>query len=350
MPLLAPVIAITFVSFISFSFDVEIKQGHQKMVYARPTMNLSRSSKSPRDPLSDVLALLDARATRPTRLEAAGDWALAFPERERLKFVAVLKGACWIELPGHAGEFLHTGDVCLIGRTSYTVASRPGVPSIDGMQYYEGMALDRLRLNGDDTIMLGGGITLARENAGFLLDMLPVFAVVPRSPGAAASVAAVLKLLDAEITRDAIGSETATARLAEVLMIEAIRARTVGPVPAGWLDALAEPRLGRALALIHNNIAEPWTVARLAAEVGMSRSAFASLFTRTVAQPPLDYVRSWRLARARAMLANGEDNIAQVAITVGYSSQSAFAHAYRRAFGTTPRGAFKPSVTEENPR
>ncbi|WP_268998749.1 cupin domain-containing protein [Paraburkholderia sejongensis] len=142
------------------------------MVYARVTMSLSRSSKSPHDPFSDALALLDARATRPTRLEAAGDWALAFPERERLKFVAVLKGACWIERPGHVGEFLNAGDVCLIGRTSYTVASHPGVPSIDGMQFYEPMAQSSLRLNGDDTIMLGGGIAVARENAGFLLDML----------------------------------------------------------------------------------------------------------------------------------------------------------------------------------
>ncbi|WP_254303860.1 cupin domain-containing protein [Burkholderia gladioli] len=224
-------------------------------------MNLSRSSTSRRDPLSDVLALPDARATRPTRLEASGDWALAFPERVRLKFVAVLKGACWIERPGRAGERLNAGDVCLIGSTAYTVSSRPGVPSIDGMQFYEGTTHETLRLNGDDTVMLGGGIAVAREEAGFLLDMLPDFAIVPSSPGGAASVAAVLKLLDAEIARDAIGSDTVVTRLAEVLMIEAIRARTVSPVPGGWLDALAEPRLRRALALIHDDIAEPWTVA-----------------------------------------------------------------------------------------
>lgn len=312
------------------------------MIYACSAMTLSQSSKSSRDPLSDVLALLNAQATRPTRLEAAGDWALAFPQRERLKFVAVLKGACWIELPGRAGECLNAGDVCLIGRTAYTVSSRPGLPAIDGMQFYDGETQAKLRIRGDETIMLGGGIAVAREDAGFLLDMLPAFAVVPHSPGGAASVAAVLKLLDAEMARDAIGSNTVATRLAEVLMIEAIRARAVGPVPGGWLDALAEPRLGRALALIHDDIAEPWTVARLATAVGMSRSAFASLFTRTVGRPPLDYVRSWRLVRARTMLANGEDNIARVALAVGYASQSAFAHAYRRAFAATPRDAGKP--------
>lgn len=174
--------------------------------------------------------------------------------------------------------------------------------------------------------------------------MLPSFAVVPRSRGGAASVAAVLKLLDAEMTRDAIGSNTVATRLAEVLLIEAIRARTGGPIPAGWLDALADPRLGRALGLIHHDIAEPWTVARLAAAAGMSRSAFAALFTRIVGKPPLDYIRSWRLVRARAMLASGEENVARVAINVGYMSQSAFSHAYRRAFAAMPRSACKPST------
>jgi hypothetical protein len=71
--------------------------------------------------------------------------------------------------------------------------------------------------------------------------MLPVFAVVPRSRGAAETVAAILKLLDAEITRDEMGSDTVTTRLAEVLMIEAVRARTVGPVPGGWLDPCTYP-------------------------------------------------------------------------------------------------------------
>ena len=108
-------------------------------------------------------------------------------------------------------------------------------------------------------------------------------------------------------------------------------------MPAGWLNALADPRLGRALSFVHSDIAEPWTVARLATEVGMSRSAFAALFTRTVGQPPLDYIRSWRLVLARLMLANGENNVAQVAMRVGYASQSAFSHAYRRVFAVPPR-------------
>lgn len=319
------------------------------MSYARAAMSLSRSSKPVLDPLSDVLAVLDARATRPVRLEAEGDWALAFPTRERLKFVAIVKGTCWIETPSRGRQRLSAGDVCLIGRTPFTVASNPDMPAIDGMSFLAGAGRDTLRLGGDDTVMLGGGITLARENAGFLLDILPVFAVAPRSSVSAASVTAVLALLDAEMTRAEIGSGAVAVRLAEVLLVEAVRACATDAAPAGWLRALSDPRLGRALALVHEDIAKPWTVARLAAEAGMSRSAFSALFTTLAGQPPLAYVRSWRLARARAMLDQGEANVAGVAMSVGYASQSAFGHAFRRAFATTPRCTL-PDPAGERPQ
>ena len=98
------------------------------MGYARGAMSLSRSSKPLLDPLSDVLAVLDARATRPQRLEAAGNWSLSFPKRDRFKFVAIVKGMCWIETPDQRCERLSAGDVCLIGCTAFTVASDPRRP------------------------------------------------------------------------------------------------------------------------------------------------------------------------------------------------------------------------------
>ena len=307
------------------------------MRYAHSAMSLSRSSNPGPDPLSDVLAVLEARATRPQRLEASGDWALAFPQRDRLKFVAVVKGACWIETPGQGRLRLAAGDVCLIGRTAYKVAGNPDADALDGLPFFDGEGRDALRLGGDETVLLGGGIALARENAGFLLDMLPAFALAPRASARAASVRALLALLDAETARAELGSEAVAVRLAEVLLVEAVRACASGGAPAGWLSALADVRLGRALALVHADIAEPWTVARLAAEAGMSRSAFSAQFTAMVGQPPLAYVRAWRLAWARALLDKGEANVGSVAISVGYASQSAFGHAYRRAFAGTPR-------------
>jgi AraC-like DNA-binding protein len=289
------------------------------------------------DPLSDVLTVLDARATRSTRFEGTGDWALAFPALERLKFVAVLRGAGWIVLPNATPQRIAAGDCCLIGRTSYAVASDPGLAPIDGMPLYAN-GNDLVRSGGDDTVALGGGIAFSRANASFLLDMLPEFVHIPAMSRGAAAIAAVLVLLDAEAGQPVMGSEVVTARLTEVLMIQAIRASaSASDMTGGWLGALADPRLGRAIQGFHSDVARLWTVADLAAEAGMSRAAFSAAFTRRVGQPPLAYVRIWRMTRARAALAKGNSSVSEVATSVGYSSQSAFGHTFRRTFGAPPR-------------
>jgi AraC-like DNA-binding protein len=304
-------------------------------------MNVSQSSKHMIDPLSDVLAVLGAHVTRRTRLEAAGDWALAFPALDRLKFVAVLRGTCWLMLPNSDPQYMSKGDVCLIGRTGYAVASDPTLPLVNGSQLFDELGSDVLRLGGNDTVMLGGGVTFAPGNSVFLLDMLPAFLLVPRPSDGASAVATILALLNDEAERAAIGSELVTARLADVLLIEAIRvyAGSAESTGIGWLGALADARIGRALQSIHADIAQPWTVARLAEIAGMSRAAFAAEFTRRVGKSPLTYVRAWRLTLARAALARGGSDVASVAAEVGYTSHSAFGHAFRRAFGTSPKSS-----------
>ena len=128
-----------------------------------------------------------------------------------------------------------------------------------------------------------------------------------------------------------------SARLADVLLVETFRAYVgqVGPAGRGWLGALLDPRIGRALRALHADVAHPWTVADLAHVAGMSRAAFAAEFTRRIGQPPLSYLRAWRLALARKALLGGEASVADVAEMVGYRSQGAFAQAFRRAFGTS---------------
>lgn len=309
------------------------------MSYSERGMILSRSSNSVSDPLSDVLTVLGARVTRCTRLEAAGAWALEFPALDRLKFVAVLKGSSWVRVPEPAPQLMSAGDVCLIGRTPYGVASDPNVPLLDGRTFYDGD--DVARLGGDDTIALGGTVTFSPGNADFLLDMLPDFLIAPRSSAVSGAVTTILALLSEEGERGAMGHRLVSARLADVLLVEAIRAYAADgeTVRTGWLGALSDPRLGRVLRAIHGDIARPWTVAGLAGVAGMSRAAFSAAFTRRVGQPPLGYVRAWRLTAARAALARGEADIAGVACGLGYTSQSAFTHAFRRAFGMTPKAA-----------
>lgn len=230
------------------------------------------------------------------------------------------------------------GDVCLLGRTAYVVASEPEQTPIDGQALYGAPGCDVARLGGDDTIGLGGSVTFDAEDADFLLDILPDFLFVPGSSAASAAVTTVLSLMEQEIERDGVGGDIVSARFADVLLVEAIRAYSdsAGPVETGWLGALSDPRLGRVLRALHDDVAFPWTVAGLAGVAGMSRAAFSAEFARRVGQPPLAYLRAWRLTLARTALRRGDATVASISHQVGYSSQSAFGHAFRRAFGEAP--------------
>ncbi|MBZ4691026.1 MAG: AraC family transcriptional regulator [Cereibacter sp.] len=309
------------------------------MTDAGESSKLSRSSSSTPDPLSNVLDVLGARVARMTRMEAAGDWALDFPGVDRLKFVALLRGTAWMLLPGRAPQSMQAGDVCLIGFTGYTVASDPALIPVDGQRLYEEAGCDVVRIGGEETVGIGGTVTFAGPNADFLLDMLPDFMIVSRRASGSGAISTILSLLSEEIARESIGSGIVSARLADVLLVETFRA-SIAQAEAtepGWLGALLDPRMGRALRALHADVAHTWTVADLARVAGMSRAAFSAEFTRRIGRPPLSYLRAWRLALARKALSGGEASVADVADMVGYRSPGAFAQAFRRAFGTSPR-------------
>lgn len=321
------------------------------MTYARMAMIMSQSSKFEVDPLSDVLARLGAYGVRMARLEASGAWSLAFPEMARLKFVAVMRGACWILLPGRPPLQLTAGDIFVIGGAAYTVASDPAVAPVDGLAFYGEGGSDEVRLNGDDTVMLGGAIAFANDEAGFLFDGLPSFMCVSCSSPSAANVSRALEMLAAEMGQPRLGGSIVSARMAEVLLLEAIRTYVEqsdgGDV--GWITALGDAQIGKVLRLMHANLAFPWTVARLANEAGMSRSAFSSRFAQRVGRPPLDYLTRWRMTVARQALAAGGADVKAVAAQVGYASQSAFGHAYKRCFGRSPGRNRRPSSAAPDP-
>ena len=291
------------------------------------------------DPFSQVISLLGTHSVRGTSLEASGDWALAFDGRARLKFVAVTHGRCCLLLPNREPEPMEDGDVVLLSDPPYTVASNPDVEPIDGMELYAGPGQNAVRLGANcEVAMVGGGSGFGEGCAPFVLEALPSFLRIDRATPGAEAISRTLASLREEVRSPGIGSSLITARLAEILVAEAVRAFVAAGShrSIGWIAALSDPRLAKAIGLMHNDVAYRWTAPGLAREVGMSRSAFTSHFTRRVGRPPMDYLTHWRMVLARQKLEAGS-SVAAVAEEVGYSSQSSFTQAFKRTLGRTPR-------------
>ena len=147
----------------------------------------------------------------------------------------------------------------------------------------------------------------------------------------------VLHLVE-EAASGRVGSEAMLAKLSEALFVDTLR-RYVATLPEqqkGWLAGARDPIVGKSLGLLHGRIAHPWTIADLANEVGISRSALVERFTRYLAEPPMTYLTRWRLQLAARSLEKTSRGVADIAADIGYESEAAFNRAFKREFGTPP--------------
>jgi AraC-like DNA-binding protein len=149
-----------------------------------------------------------------------------------------------------------------------------------------------------------------------------------------------------------VGSEAMLAKLSEALFVDTLR-RYVAGLPEqqmGWLAGARDPIVGKSLGLMHSRIAHPWTIADLADEVGISRSALVERFTRYLSEPPMTYLTRWRLQLAARSLERTSRGVADIAADVGYESEAAFNRAFKREFGRPPgryRSDHKSSPTKK---
>jgi transcriptional regulator GlxA family with amidase domain len=146
-----------------------------------------------------------------------------------------------------------------------------------------------------------------------------------------------LQMITGEIGSMQIGATIIADRLVDILLVQVLRAASDGDRNRDfrWISALSDPRIGKAIQLMHGDVAYRWSLAQLCAMVAMSRSAFSKRFKALVGRAPLDYLLRWRMRVARNMLRHGTP-VAIVANDVGYASESAFRHAFKRLYGHPP--------------
>ncbi len=278
-------------------------------------------------------------------------WALRVQDEAPLTLVAVVRGRLWVLLEDGRRQAVEAGDVAVLsGADPYVVADDPSTAPIgvvgpdqvartpDGIDLCDAM---RLGVRTWGTGPAGGCVLLIgtydRTDAvgRRLLDALPRLAVVRRHDWRSS----LLDLLEQESMQDEPGQDAVVDRLLDLVLVSAVRAwlaRSDTDTPV-WYAAHTDPVVGRALRLVEGAPERPWTVAGLAAEVGLSRAALARRFTDVAGEPPMAYLTRWRLSLAADQLTEPGSTLEAVARRVGYGSGLALSVAFKRERGLSPR-------------
>ncbi|TFW21676.1 AraC family transcriptional regulator [Duganella callida] len=293
------------------------------------------------DPLSDVLNLLNARSVISTALVAGAPWSVRVGGYEGLKFNAILRGDAWLQVEGEPPLHLRQGDCFLLAKgRPFVVASDLALPPREAREVFAN-AVDHVAHygNGDACHIQGGKMTLDAAVAPLLVDALPALIHLPAAAPRAQTVHWLLARLSAEIAQQEAGNEVQARQLMQMMFIELMREYLAAPggVAQGWLGAMADAGLRRALQAMHEQPGRGWTLPELAERAHMSRSGFAARFKTAVGIPPLDYLIRWRMHLASQALRDGGASVAEVAASVGYSSESAFGNAFKRVLGQPPK-------------
>jgi len=310
------------------------------------------------DALSDILSGVKLNGALFFSAEFSAPWCFASPASKALAAVLapgaahlviyhfVIDGRAFVRLPdGHSVE-LGPGDVVVLPHGDpHTMTSSGGVTSAS----LTSAILSKVRSRDLSLMQAGGGGDSARYVCGYmacdpflsrpiLSGLPPVFKVNVRADRSGQWLeSSILHLVD-EAGSGRVGSQAMLNKLSEALFVDTLR-RYVASLPekqTGWLAGARDPIVGKSLGLLHNRVAHSWTIAALADEVGISRSALVGRFTRYLSEPPMTYLTRWRLQLAVQSLERTSRSVAEIAADVGYESEAAFNRAFKREFGQPP--------------
>ncbi len=295
------------------------------------------------DPLSDLLSLLKPRSHVSAGFAAGGDWSLAFSHNPGIKCYAVVSGHCWMAVDGVPEALrLEAGDCYLLPRgRPFRLASDLALPAVDAGPIFAAVSEEGgvVRYQGgSDFFLVGSRFSLAGQQAGMLLEMLPPV-VHLRDKSEQATLRWYVERMMQELRDQQPGGLLVAQHLAHMMLVQALRLH-ISQSPragAGWLQALADPQIGAALAAIHRSPAQAWTLETLAEQARMSRSAFALKFKQKAGTAPIDYLTRWRMLLAADRLEHSGEPISAISRAVGYESESAFSTAFKRVMGRSPR-------------
>jgi AraC-like DNA-binding protein len=307
------------------------------------------------DILSEVLRAVRLSGALLFRGEFSSPWSCSSPDSRMIApflvpgakrlvfFHVVTEGRCWAEVENQEPLRLEAGDVFALphgdahsmgnpqGETRTPISSLlppPPWPELPTLTFGGG---------GEPTRILCGFLHCDDALFSSILTSLPrILCVRARRESSWLETNSLYMLEEASLHRP--GGASILGRLAELLFVEVLRRHMeeLGENEIGWLAALKDPMVGKALELMHGDLAHPWTLEALGRCVGLSRSALADRFRHILGEPPIQYLTRWRLQIAAQLLRDTDDGLAAIASRVGYESEAAFNRAFKRHAGEPP--------------
>ena len=270
-------------------------------------------------------------------MSGAGRWSVLRSDVGRPFYCAVLDGTCRLTAAGHEPIILQEGDFVLIPSAHHFEISSVIPPEAQDRNrpptlFPDGEVRVGLPEGAPELRSLVGYCVFGSPDAALLVSLLPQLVCVRGDR----RLATLVQLVGEEARAQRPAREVILERLLEVLLIEALRSTAGTAASPGLVRGLADERLAVAIRHIHEHPTRPWTVAQLAREAALSRSAFFERFHRAIGVAPMEYLLAWRMALAKNLLRRSDLAIAEVAASVGYSSASTFSVAFTRHVGLPP--------------
>lgn len=308
------------------------------------------------DALSEVFRSVHLESTACHRMELSAPWGIQMSAFNGAVFLVVVRGSGWLEVEGIETQMpLVSGDLVVLFkgqrhtlRDSPSEQSRDAKPMIEFDQLIQAQAEDsptvlHLGAVGLSTTILYGRFSFLPLPENPFLSALPPLLIVKGEVGRTVEwLDATLQFMASELATARPGAQTVINHLANILLIQAVRAYIANGDCSDhcWLRALSDTAIGSALNLIHQHPDRTWTVEELAQQVGLSRTTFFTQFRKLVGEPPNRYLTRWRMQRASQILRLEHITLNEVASLVGYESEASFSKAFKQWIGRSP-GAYR---------
>lgn len=323
-----------------------------------------------RDPLSDVLRSVNLHGKVFYYVSCRDEWVAETPPSAQLALALdpgvehmlayhmFIRGDGWAAVGGQPPVRVRAGDIVMFPRgDAHSLSSAPGMrshgddsewrittrdnPKPIAVAFHDGVCEPGAELPADhaSAVFICGFISCDLRPFNPLIHALPRLMYLSAS-GVGAWVAPMLDQAVQESRQRRPGSAALLEHISEMVFVDAAR-RYLESLPedgggSGWLAALRDRHVGRAIALMHERPAHDWTVDELGRLVGMSRSALHEHFVAMVGQPPMQYLANWRMQLGAKALRETRATVATIAQEVGYESEAAFARAFKRLMNQPP--------------